>query len=137
MHEGLDHNHIADRRSARGRPSKHAQFPVIIEETTRFLGLHGSAAHNRRRDDVGNSMGVTLAELHKHLLCSVPGLRESGLSRTTVHRLLVAPRQKVQNAKRFKGVIKPRVPRKRNDLPQTTILTAIFVLPKLRWAWSL
>ena len=83
---------VADQRCKRGRLAKHVQFPALVGETVRFLELHGSAAHTRRRNDVGNSLGVTLADLQKHLLSSIPGLQAKGLSRSTVHRLLVAPK---------------------------------------------
>ena len=65
---------VADQRCKRGRPAKHVQFPALVEETLCFLELHGSAAHTRRCNDMGNSLGVTPANLQKHLLSSIPGL---------------------------------------------------------------
>ena len=89
-----------------------------MHETVRFFELHGAAAQERRRNDVASSLGVTLADLRKHLLSAVPGLQEKGLSCTTVHELLVPPRKKTANAKCYKELVQARVPCKRNDLPQ-------------------
>ena len=77
---------VADQRCKRGRPAKHVQFPALVEETVRFLELHGSAAHTRRRKDVGKRLSVKLADLQKHLLLSISGLRAKGISRSAVHR---------------------------------------------------
>ena len=56
-----------------------------------------------------------LKDLQKHLLATVPGLREKGISRTTVHQLLLPPRQKSLNAARYSGVIPSRVPGEGNE----------------------
>lgn len=118
-HETAERDGCSDVRSDRlGRPPKHHQFPQLVTETVRFLELHGRAAPARRRCDTTNSLGVTLEDLRKHLLSVIPNLQESGLSRTTVHELMLPPRQKTRNSKRYKGVVTARVGVKRNDLPQ-------------------
>ena len=69
------------------------------------MKLHDTAAQERRRNDVASSLGVTLADLRKHLLSAVPGLQEKGLSHTTVHELLAPPRKKTRSAKRYKQLV--------------------------------
>ena len=118
--DGVAQPVLADDRSRQGRPAKHVQYPEIVEEAQRFLELHGNAAHERRRNDVSTSLGVTLNDLRKHLLKSVPELQTKGLSRTTVHELLVPPRKRTTNAAGYKQLIQARVPHKRNDELQAT-----------------
>lgn len=101
----------------RSEKLKHEEFPQLVEEVRKFLELHGCAAQSRRRSDVANSLGVTLEDLRQHLLSVIPGLKQSGLSRTTVHELLTPPRMKTRNAKRYKNLINCQVGVKKNDLP--------------------
>ena len=58
---------------------------------------------------------MTLAQVREHLLSTIPGLKEKGISRTAVHQLMVAPRQKSINAQRYQGVLEVRVPSKKNN----------------------
>ena len=94
----------------------HQQFPEIITLITDYVQLHGFSAQSRRRSQVGNSMGVSLRDLQDHLKEKIPQLKKRGISRTTVHQLLVAPRQGVRNASRYTDLVKARVPGKDNSL---------------------
>ena len=92
------------------------QFPDIVTLVTDFLQAHGFAAEARRRSCIGNAMGVTLAGIQEHLKAKIPQLKERGISRTTIHELLVAPRKGTRNAKRYHGLVAAKVPGKDNSL---------------------
>ena len=61
-------------------------------------------------------MGVTLAEIRTHIIKHIPELKARGLSRTTVHELMVAPRKRARNAQRYRELVQSRVPGKDNSL---------------------
>ena len=102
-------------RQKPGRVARHIEFPEIVRSAMGFINLHGFSAQARRRTTAGNSTGVTLAQVQQHLLSAIPGLKEKGISRTTVHQLMLPPRLKAINAQRYHGVLSVRVPSKRND----------------------
>ncbi len=104
-----------NKKHAGGRPSKHKQFPAIVTETISFLHLHGFAAKSRRRNLIANSWGVTLEDLKQHLLDNIPDLNEDGISRKTVHHLMMSPRAGTHAAKKYKGLIQARIPKKSNN----------------------
>ena len=89
-------------------------YPTLVEEMARFLHMHSFNAQARRRSDAASSMGVTLEQIRQHLLDCVPGLKTHGISRSTVHRLMLPPRRKTQAAKQYKGLVQARVPCKKN-----------------------
>ena len=91
-----------------GRPAKHIQFAGIVEVALAFIQQHGYSAQCRRRSDTANSCGLTLAQIRKHLLENIPVLNEAGISRQTIHNIMVAPRAKTINSK-------ARVPKKDNS----------------------
>ena len=101
-----------------GRKAYHTIFPSMAQRALEFLQQHGWSAQERRRASIGNSVGVSLESLRKHLLETVPGLKEKGISRTSVHQLLLPPRQKTLNANRYHGVVPAKVPGKRNAAAQ-------------------
>lgn len=109
-----------DRICRIGRPVKYHQFPQLVTETMGFLERYGCAADARRRSDVTNSLGVTRDDLRKHLFSVISGLQESGLSRATVHELMLPPRQKKRTSKWYRGLVRAREGAKCNDLPQNT-----------------
>ena len=80
---------------------------------TEFIKHHGFSAHNHRRKDVGTA-GASLDEIRKHLLEVVPGLREMGISKHTISRLMEPPRKGTIAAARYKSLIGARVPGKKN-----------------------
>jgi hypothetical protein len=91
------------------------QFPDLVLVVTEFIQSHGFSAQNRRRNEIGNAMGVTLAEIQGHVMEKMPELKKRGISRTTIHELLVAPRSGTINASRYHGLVKARVPGKDNS----------------------
>ena len=98
-----------------GRIPHHIRFPTLASKALEYLQQHGWSAQERRRTDVASSVGVSLGSWRKHLLDTVPGLRKTGISRTTVHQLMLPPRQSTINAKRYTGVVPARVPGKQNS----------------------
>ena len=80
---------------------------------TEFIKQHGFSAHSRRRAETG-TVGVSLGSIRDHLLQSIPGLKEHGLSKHTVARLMEPPRRGTVAGKRYQGLVKARVPGKRN-----------------------
>ena len=104
-----------DIASQRGRPKKHDQFPSIVQETLSYLEQHGCEAQLRRRTATTNCLGVTLKDLRNHLLAAVPDLKTKGISRTTIHELMMLPRRKTVNAARYKELVNSRVPQRKNS----------------------
>ena len=81
-------------------------FPNIPDVATEFIKRNGFKAQEKRRNDEFVSCGVTVEEVRQHLLNTVPGLKENGLSKNTV-RYLFKPVNKSRNsAKLYKGVIR-------------------------------
>ena len=76
-----------------GRPSLVSKFPDIIPRTTELLKQHSFQAESRRRTSTATGNGVSLAEIQKHLYRTVPGLKEHGICRSTIHSLFVPPRK--------------------------------------------
>ena len=89
------------------------KFPNIPDVATQFIKRNGFKAQEKRQDDDFVSCGVSV--LQQHLLNTVPGLKEHGLSKNTV-RYLFKPVSKSRNsAKLYKGVVDCRVPQKDNS----------------------
>jgi hypothetical protein len=101
-------------QSRLGRPLLHKQYPDIVEKTVQFLQLHSFAAQEKRRSSISNASGVTLNDIRTHLLKTVPGLKENGISRATVHRLFHPPNKRHNSAKLYKCLVNARVPAKQN-----------------------
>ena len=70
---------------------------------------------------MGNSMRVTLADIQAHLKEKLPQLKQKGISRTTIHQLLVAPRKGTRNAQRYNNLISAKVPSKDNTQHKTNL----------------
>ena len=98
----------------RGPIPRHLQFPEIVQATVDFVTQYSFSAQERQRTDVANVSGVNLHHVQEHLLSTIPGLKEKGLSKSTVHHLFTAPRRGTANAKHFYGVVKAKVPKKEN-----------------------
>jgi hypothetical protein len=98
-----------------GRQPFWIKFPGIIKTATAFIKQQSFAAHGRRRESTGTGTGVTLKDLRQHLLQNIPGLKEHGISRDTIHHLMVAPRKNSSRADRYKGHIDAKVTAKKND----------------------
>ncbi|XP_064619001.1 uncharacterized protein LOC135482676 isoform X2 [Lineus longissimus] len=96
-----------------GRPSKLKQYPGILGAAETFITHNGFSAHKRRRTDTA-SCGVTINNIRKDLMRSVPELKS--ISQSTVARLLEPPRSTSISAGRYTSSIHARVPAKQNDL---------------------
>ena len=72
-----------------GRPVKCEQFPEIVTKTLSFIRTNGFSANTKRRNQTVNSMGVTLDQIREHLLDTITGLSEAGISRNTIHHLML------------------------------------------------
>lgn len=101
--------------SKMGRPVLHDKYPDIVEKTVEFLQMHSFAAQERRRSSVSNASGVTLSDIRSHLLKTVPGLKDNGISRSTIQRLFYPPNKRHKSAKQYKRVVNARVPAKQNS----------------------
>ena len=98
-----------------GRPPLWIKYPDIVETATQFIKQQSFAAHSRKRESTGTGTGVTLKDLQQHLLDHVPGLKEHGISRDTLHHLMVVPKKNSSRAYRYKGYIDAKVTAKKND----------------------
>ena len=92
-----------------GQPSLVLKFPEIVPEATEFLKQHSFAAECRRRNDTSYSSGVTVSQIREHLIKTIPGLKEHGLSLSTTRRLFQAPDSRFTPRSSYKGFIKARV----------------------------
>ena len=97
-----------------GRHSVIEAHPEIVEIVRDFITQHSSSAHDRRRDDVQYSHGVTLAAIRSHVLREIPALKK--ISVHTIHRLLLPPNKNRNASKRYKSLVEAKRPPKRNDL---------------------
>ena len=97
------------------------KFPSLVQSATDFIKSHSFEAHNRRRETTGTGTGVSLKDLQKHLLQNVPGLREHGISRDTIHHLMIPPRKLNRQSIRYAEVIDARISRKRNNYWESNV----------------
>ena len=74
------------------RKPLYMKFLFLLQSATNFIKPHPFEAHNQRRETIGTRTGVSLKDLQKHLLQNVPGLKEHGISRDTIHQLIIPPR---------------------------------------------
>ena len=75
--------------------------------------MNGFATSSRCHNAIARSFGVTLREIKLLLEKTVPGLKDAGISRKTIHHLMVPPRKKKKAANLYKGCIKVRIPKKK------------------------
>lgn len=88
------------------------KYPQIVNLATNFIQLHGCAAQQRRRTEVGNSAGVSLEQIRCHILSKIPELKS--VSRSTVHILMIPPMSGTIASKYYKGLIKADIGKKQN-----------------------
>jgi len=99
----------------RGPQPKHLKIPGLVEETIKFIQLHGFAAQARRRTTTGNMCGVTLDAIKQHLIETFPKLKTEGISTTTIRYLMVAPNKRYRTSSNYKSLINAKVPPKSNS----------------------
>lgn len=111
--EPINMKHIPKNKPEKiGRTPLNIKYPQIVNLATNFIQLHGFAAQQRRRTEVGNSAGVSLEQIRRHILSKIPELKS--VSRYTVHRLMIPPRSSTIASKYYKGLIKAHVAKKQN-----------------------
>lgn len=102
-------------RNYSGQPSIVSKFPGIIDKAAEFMKQHGFAAHHRRRAETGYSSGVTISQVRDHLFNEIAGLKEFGMSLSTVRRIFNAPNKGNTASVRYKGYVDARVKTKCNS----------------------
>ena len=105
----------------KGRKPLYMKFPSLVQSATDFIKSHSFEAHNRRRETTGTGTGVALKDLQQHLLQNVPGLKEHGISRDTIHHLMIPPRKSNRQSIRYAGVIDAKISRKRNNYRENNV----------------
>ena len=65
------------------------------------MKINGFKAQEKRRDDNFQSCGVSVKDIRRHLLNSVPGLSDYGVSINTIRYMFVPPHKGRQSANRF------------------------------------
>ena len=98
-----------------GQPSIAAKFPEVVNTAADFVKQQGFAAQSRRRSETGTSSGVSVAQIREHLLDTVPGLREHGISLSTTRRLFHAPNKGNVASQRYKALVDGRIGIKKNS----------------------
>ena len=100
-----------------GRRSLISKFPEVVPNA---MAQHGYRAHERRRQEV-EKVGVTISEILDHLLATVPNLKDHGISKASVVRLMEPPRCGTIASKRYKRLIAAKVPGKCNEYREDNI----------------
>ena len=103
-------------KSKKGRQSIVDKFPMIPIVATEFIKRNLFKAQEKRRDDDFVSCGVSVDEVKQHLLKTIPGLADFGLSRNTVRYLFKPVHRSRNSSKRYKGCVDCNVPKKDNSL---------------------
>ena len=102
-------------------PSLVSKFPTIPTVATEFMKTNGFKAQEKRRNETFESCGVTVKQVREHLLDNVPGLRQHGISLTTVRYLFLPVHKSRSSARHYKGYIAAKTPKKDNSgRPETT-----------------
>ena len=73
------------------------------------------AAQIRRRSNTGSSAGVSVSEIRQHLLDKVPGMKDHGISLTTVRRIFQAPNKGNRASKRYLALVDAKIGVKKNS----------------------
>ena len=84
---------------------------VLCQAMTDFAELHGFSAQERRCTDTAQTSGVSLVQIRSHLRIKFPDL---SISKSTIHRLLVAPNAHRRSARLYRGIVNLRIPSKKN-----------------------
>lgn len=105
----------SQKKKRAGRNRIADKFPTVVEVALKFIQEHSFSAHVKRRQDTA-SCGVSLGQIRHHLLDSIPGLKEHGMSKRSVHRLMEPPRKGTRAAAGYYSLINARVPKKQNNL---------------------
>ena len=91
------------------------KFPDIPHVATEFIKTSGFKAQEKRRESTITSCGVSLKDIRAHLIKEIPGLREDGVSETSVRYLFNTVNKRTFTGARYKYVIDAAVPSKDNS----------------------
>ena len=91
--------------------------------------MNGFAASSRCHNAIAISCGVTLREIKFHFEETVPGLKDAGISRKTIHHLIVPPRKNTKAANMYICLIKARIPKKKN---YTSLIIKTYIFAEIR-----
>ena len=86
-----------------GRKPLYMKFPSFVQTAIDFIKSHSFEAHNRRKETIGTGTGFSLKDLQKHFLQNVPGLKKHGISRGTIHHLMITTRKSNRQSIRYAG----------------------------------
>ncbi|VDI57154.1 Hypothetical predicted protein [Mytilus galloprovincialis] len=101
----------------RGRKSLTSMFPNIVPTAKDFIEEHGYQADSRRRCDTARSSGVTLDQIKNKLVDKIPGLKERGIHKTTVHHMLAPPDKRLKSSSTvYKQEIDAKLCSKQNNI---------------------
>ena len=89
-------------------------FPSISDVATEFIKSHGFCAQERRRSSTITTSGVSIKEIREHLLKTIPGLKEHGISKQTVRWIFKPVRKDNHAAVHYKGIINAKISKKDN-----------------------
>lgn len=93
-----------------GRPSLVSQNLEFVAPVKEFVAQHSAAAHNRHRQDTEYCHGVSKEDIHRHLLQTIPELKN--ISKSNVRRLLLPPQKNRKAASKDADLIEAKVPPK-------------------------
>ena len=114
-----------------GRKSILDSFSNIPDIATEFIKADGFKAQEKRRDTTITSCGVSVKDVKWHLCQAIPGLREFGISDSTVRYLFKPVKEGIFAAERYKSVIDASVPQKDNSKHKDNI-DAHYMLSRIK-----
>ena len=104
-----------NKRKSAGKPSLVSKFPDLVDIVANFMKQNGFSTQFRRRTETGNSCGATIKRIQDYVFENVKGLKEYGISDTTIRRLFEAPHKTRNNTIRYKAYVNVRVGVKSNQ----------------------
>lgn len=69
-----------------GQRSIVSKFPTIPDVETEFLNINGFRAQEKRCDDF-QACGISVVDVRLHLLENIPGLKQHGIPKSSIHYL--------------------------------------------------
>ncbi|KAJ8027303.1 hypothetical protein HOLleu_32412 [Holothuria leucospilota] len=97
-----------------GRKPFTEKFEQLVLTVEEFVRGNGFKAHKKRRSATGNTCGTSLKQLKKHVIENVSDL--DTVSERTLHRLMDPPSEARNTKNRYKGLVKAKLAKKRNDV---------------------
>lgn len=74
------------RKRSVGQRSIVSKFPTIPDVETEFLNINGFRAQEKRCDDF-QACGISVVDVRLHLLENIPGLKQHGIPKSSIHYL--------------------------------------------------